>query len=62
MSDTTIISEFDQWMRKVDRICTATCGLSIHDLADMPFYDWFEDEMTPREAAELALEEEGFPF
>ena len=53
---------FPQWMQKVDAEIEKICGLSSMDLADQPFHDWFDDGMDPAEAAELTLEDEGFPF
>ena len=53
---------FAQWMRAVDEAVQATAGLSVHDLADQPFRDWYEDGLTPQEAAEETLIDEGFPF
>lgn len=50
---------YDAWMREVDREVIARTGLSIHDLEDQPFRDWYRDEMSPREAAETAIEYAG---
>lgn len=51
---------FDAWMTKVDSKVIRTVGLSVHDLADQPFRDWYDDDMTPDEAAQLALAGEGW--
>jgi hypothetical protein len=53
-------SKFDKWLGKVDSHISALCGLSHFDLADRPYYDMFEGGCTPQEAAEEALEYEGF--
>ena len=53
---------FKQWMKKVDAVLIATCGLSSHDLADCRYRDWYDDEMSPEEAARMALEYNGFPL
>lgn len=53
---------FQQWMRAVDSEVYALAGVSVHDLADQTFRDWYDDEIEPSEAAEMALENEGFPF
>jgi len=53
---------FEQWMAAVDAAVSATCGLGVGDLADMPFRDRFEDGCDPEEVAEELLSEEGFPF
>jgi hypothetical protein len=51
---------FETWMDKVDAVVVRTVGLSIHDLADQPFYDWFVDGITPAQAARMALADEGW--
>lgn len=51
---------FDAWMTRVDQAVTRKTGLSVHDLADQCFADWFEDGLTPAQAARLALADEGF--
>lgn len=54
---------FEQWMTHVDRyIARIAGGLTSGDLADQPYYDMFLDEVPAKDAAILALEEEGFPF
>ena len=53
-------SGFETWMQKVDSAVIRLAGVSVHDLADQFFYDWFEDGITPAQAARLALESEGF--
>lgn len=52
--------QFKKWMKNVDGRIEELCGLSHRDLADQPFRDWFEDEVTPREAARRTLADEGF--
>lgn len=52
--------EFDNWMMNVDDEVEKVCGLSVHDLADQPFRDWFDSGMTAEEAARQTLVEEGF--
>lgn len=52
--------EFDEWMEEVSDEVIRISGLSAYDLADMPYADWFNDGMTPDEAANLALDNEGF--
>jgi hypothetical protein len=53
---------FKVWMAAVDREVLAVSGLTTTDLADQPFADWFQDGVEPAEAAEMLLEDEGFPF
>lgn len=51
---------FEQWMKKVDAIIDADCGLSSDDLGDQDYLSWYEDGMSCREAAMDALREEGY--
>jgi len=51
---------FEQWMREVNRIVTHIAGVSVHDLADATFRDWYDDEYTPNEAANEVLEANGW--
>lgn len=48
-------SPFDRWFAEVDRKVRGLCGLSVHDLADMPFYDWFEDGVSALSAAKRTI-------
>lgn len=52
---------FARWMERVDRALLKRSGLSSADLAGQPFADWYEDGVTPAEAARLTLTDEGFP-
>ncbi len=51
---------FDQWMKAVDQAVIETAFCSIHDLSDQPFRDWFDSGIDAEEAAEMALEDNGF--
>ncbi len=51
---------FTEWMAELDLRCGRKVGLSIRDLADQPFSDWYEDGITPAQALRLTLAEEGF--
>ena len=53
---------FEQWKSAVDRAIGAICGLSSDDLADCTYRDWYDSDVTPSDAAQLALEENDFPF
>ena len=55
-------TRFNAWMAQVDSMVTRICGLGVHDLPDQCFADWFQDGISPREAAERALEDSGFPM
>ena len=48
--------DFDQWMKAVDKELVRRIGLETADLPDASFYDWFEDEITPAQAARLLIE------
>ena len=41
---------FEKWMKKLDALFSAKLGLSIHDVEDMPFRDWYDSGMSPEEA------------
>lgn len=51
---------FDEWMRQVDQELNRICGLSSLDLADQPYYDWYEDGVKSGRAAARALADNGF--
>jgi hypothetical protein len=43
-------------LTKVDLLCVGQTGVSIFDLADMPYADWFENGFSPKEAVRKLLE------
>lgn len=49
---------FDEWMREVDEAVESRVGCSVHDLADCPFRDWYEDDVSARSAAARAIRNE----
>lgn len=51
---------FEQWLREVDTALTSECGLSYLDLPDQPWRDWFDSDMTPQDAAQECLDNEGY--
>jgi len=51
---------YEAWMRDVDDAVTANAGVSVHDLPDFPSRDYYDDGISPREAATLVLEENGW--
>jgi len=53
---------FAQWKVQVNAHVLARAGLFADDLPDVPYSDWFEDGISPEEAAEMVLEESGFPM
>jgi len=48
--------EFKEWMKAMNRHISAKICLDAGDMPDLCFRDMFEDEMTPKEAAEHSLE------
>lgn len=53
---------FKEYMKAVDRELTTICGLSSGDLSDVCYYDMFEDEIPPYDAAIECLEQSDFPM
>lgn len=45
---------FDKWMNQVDAICQKKYYVSVYDLPDCPFCDWYEDDYSPAQAAAKA--------
>lgn len=50
---------FDEWMQKVNDICWERYGLSADDLPDVPYYDWYDEGVTPGGAATRAYKNAG---
>lgn len=50
---------FEEWMKDVDIEIERFVGMSNMELADQPYRDWYDDEVTPHQAAVRALREEG---
>jgi hypothetical protein len=46
---------FEEWMKQVDAHCQSLCGLSVHDLPDVCFADWYEDGVSAKAAAKKAI-------
>ena len=57
---------FEAWMKKVDVSVVSSVGLSIYELLDVSYRDWFEDGMDPGDAASRviaeAMDEMGFDW
>ena len=51
---------FENWMKKVNVCISNICGLTANDLPDVCYRDFYDDELTPHEAAQEALAEAGF--
>jgi hypothetical protein len=54
------VDPFKVWMKEVDNEVIALCGVSVHELPDVAFRDNFDDDVSPEEMAEIALEEAGW--
>ena len=63
MNNTTINDlTFKNWMVEVDRIIARRFGITSSDLADTTYWDMWNDEMTPAEAADEALANDDLPW
>lgn len=52
---------FSEWVRRLDRRCEARLDLSLSDLEDLPFRDWYDEGLTVEEAWERVVEFCGLP-
>ena len=46
---------FVEWKKEVDKEVEKQCGMSVDDLPDCCFHDWYEDNVSPKSAAMLAI-------
>ncbi len=47
---------FDGWKAAVNNLLAAQlCGLDSRDLPDCPYYSWYSDGLTPKQAAKAAI-------
>ena len=46
---------FEQWLEKVDVAVDHLSSMSLHDLPDCCYRDWYENGMTPNAAARKAI-------
>ena len=51
----TTTKTFERWMKLVDLYVSSMIGLSVYDLPDCCFGDWYEDGMSPKSAARKAV-------
>tara|TARA_R100000789_G_C2960849_1_gene137882 strand:+ start:499 stop:765 length:267 start_codon:yes stop_codon:yes gene_type:complete len=49
--------KFEDWLRKCDAVVSSKLGLGLHDLADAMWRDYFEDGLTPSQAADCAFDD-----
>jgi hypothetical protein len=47
--------DFPAWMRAVDAQVEALAGCNIYDLPDCRYRDWYDDGLTPYQAARRAI-------
>lgn len=52
------VTDFVVYIAVIDAIVLQKAGVSVHDLSDQPFADWFEDGLSPVKAAITALLDE----
>ena len=52
---TPVSSDFDIYMREVNAILVASCGLDSEDLPDWKYHDDYEDGYSPRSCARRAI-------
>lgn len=52
--------DYGTWFARVNRQVVRISGVGADDLPDQSWRDWFDDGMTPNEAAREALANEGF--
>lgn len=55
-----LTTTFDAWMKRVDAILVALCGVTSNDLPDCPYADWFADNLAPTVAARRAIRLAGY--
>lgn len=48
---------FDEWMKRCDALCCRARGVSIHDLPDVAWSDWFGNRLRPIRAVNRALKQ-----
>ncbi len=56
LGDGKMSNSFETWMKTVDQHVIRTVSLSADDLPDCCYRDWYESGCSPKEAAELAIE------
>lgn len=46
---------FEQWLKEVNNALIEKCSLGYMDLPDCSYAQWFEDGITPKQAAARAI-------
>jgi len=57
--DASDASTFEQWMKQIDNYCWRGVGLSVYDLPDCCFRDWYDKRVRAIRAANRALRRAG---
>lgn len=52
---------FSGWTQRLNQRCETQLGLSLGDLEDLPFRDWYDEGLTVEEAWEGVVEFCGLP-
>jgi len=51
-----IMNSFETWLKQCDRVTRARLhGISLHDMVDASWMDYFEDGLSPEDAVESAI-------
>ena len=50
--------KFNDWLRKCDAVVSSKLGFGLHDLSDADWHGYFEDGLTPSQAADCAYEDQ----
>ena len=50
---------FETWMERVDKFVYLSCGLSVDDLNECCYADWYDDGMGAGRAAKKAMKYSG---
>lgn len=48
---------YADWQKALELEFIAATGIDLRDCADLPFRDWYDDELTPAQAAQEAMEQ-----
>lgn len=49
-------STFEQWKARINRLTVRFVGVTVDDLPDCPYYEWYRERVRPTHAANQALE------
>ena len=55
----SMAKSFSEWFKDVDGHVYAKAGMSVHDLGDCPYHDWYESGMSAKSAASKAIKNAG---